>query len=103
MNKPIGDFETEGGNNLGVYIRLGSGGYGFFLSGGFGWLGGGVGVVVNGVLISELEEYALEFGLVALGFVLFPHRRMMHGKRQGEGKVTAGVGAARSDLWGREV
>ena len=62
-----------------------------------------VGVVVNGVLIFELEECALEFGLFALGFVFFPHRCMMHGKRQGEGKATAGVGAERNDLWGREV
>ena len=30
-------------------------GYGFFLSGGFGWVGV-VGGVVNGVIISELEE-----------------------------------------------
>ena len=36
-----------------------------------------VGVVVNGVIIFELEECALEFGLVALGFVFFPHRRLM--------------------------
>ena len=41
-----------------------------------------VGVVVNGVLIFELEECALEFGLFALGFVFFPHRRHWQKKRQ---------------------
>ena len=40
------------------------------------------GVVVNGVLISELEECALEFGLVALGFVLLHRRHWQRKQRQ---------------------
>ena len=46
-------------------LDWGAGGYGFFLSGGFGWVGGW-GVVINGDIIFELEECALEFGLFAL-------------------------------------
>ena len=41
---------------------------------------GSIRLVVNSQIIPEPEEYALVFGLFALGFVLF-HRRIMQKKR----------------------
>ena len=69
IDKPIGDFYAGTFNSWGN---------------GFPDFGSGnnvVQVTVNNQIIPEPEEYALIFGLFALGFVFF-HRRMQKKKRQ---------------------
>ena len=69
INKPIGDFYTGTFNNWGNVPRFA------------GSSDGSVRIVVNSQLIPEPEEYALVFGLFALGFVLF-HRWQKKKRRQ---------------------
>ncbi len=73
INKPIGDF------NQGEFHNSG---YGGSLSPWFAASpSGSVRVVVNSQVIPEPEEYALVFGLFALGFVFF-HRYFQKKKRR---------------------
>ena len=73
LNKPIGDFFTGTYNNRSVSSSPGPR---------FAALSNGsVRVIVNSQVIPEPEEYALVFGLFALGFVFF-HRRQMQKKKQ---------------------
>ena len=71
LNKPIGDFNTGGfwnGSLNGIANPY------------FGNLGGSIQVRVSSSVIPEPEEYALVFGLFALGFVIF--RRHFKRNRQ---------------------
>ena len=69
INKPIGDFFTGFTfNNTPTSPDFAQG-------------SGGLRVVVNSQVIPEPEEYALVFGLFALGFIFF-RRRMMQRERQ---------------------
>ena len=64
INKPIGDFHAGTFNRAGTHP----------------WFGN-VRTIVHSQVIPEPKEYALIFGLFALGFVFF-HRRRMQKKRQ---------------------
>ena len=69
INKPIGDFFTGTFNNWGSVPRFA------------GSSDGSVRIVINSQIIPEPEEYALVFGLFALGFVIF-HRHRQKKRRQ---------------------
>ena len=75
INKPIGDFFTGStyNNSLGPTFAANS--------------AGSVRVVVNSAVIPEPEEYALVFGLFALGFVFF-RRHFQQKKRQAQAVTT---------------
>ena len=67
INKPIGDFFIK---NVGVWPTLNP-----------NFAGSGVTLRIHSGIIPEPEEYALVFGLFALGFVFF-HRRWQRKRRQ---------------------
>ena len=71
INKPIGDFFT------GTYALDSNSRPDFAANN-----GNAVQVRVNSQIIPEPEEYALVFGLFALGFVFFHRRRMQKKQRQ---------------------
>ena len=75
INKPIGDFFAGTFNNVGD----GNSGGPWFAANNNGSLQ----VIVNSQIIPEPEEYALVFGLFALGFVVV--RRYFQKKRQASG------------------
>ena len=76
INKPIGDFFTGTFHNWGGVPRFA------------GSSDGSLRIVVNSQIIPEPEEYALVFGLFALGFVFF-HRRMMQKKKRQQAAPTS--------------
>ena len=67
INKPIGDFFIK---NVGVWPTLNP-----------NFAGSGVTLRIHSAVIPEPEEYALVFGLFALGFVFF-HRHRQKKRRQ---------------------
>ena len=74
LSKPIGDFfgrRTYNNWKIGIVgTRFAANSH------------GSLRIVVNSQIIPEPEEYALVFGLFALGFVFFHRRRIMQKKRQ---------------------
>ncbi len=76
INKPIGDFYTGTFHNWGSVPRF------------VGSSDGSLRIVVNSQIIPEPEEYALVFGLFALGFVFF-HRHRQKKRRQPAAAVPA--------------
>ena len=68
INKPVGDFVTGNVNNW------------FALTPNFSGYGTSVTLRFHSTIIPEPEEYALVFGLFALGFVIFHRHRQK--KRQ---------------------
>ncbi len=77
LNKPIGDFFTGTFNNNQALLPR------------FASTTGQVRIVVSNQIIPEPEEYALIFGLFALGFVLFHrrHRQKMQKKQRQQSAV----------------
>ena len=78
IDKPIGDFFAGTFNNWVVGIPRNDPNFAAASD-------GSVRLIINSQVIPEPEEYALVFGLFALGFVFF-HRRMMQKKRQASGR-----------------
>ena len=74
LNKPIGDFFAGTFNNVGD----GNSGGPWFAANN----NGSVQVIVNSQIIPEPEEYALVFGLFALGFVFFRRHWQKKQRRQ---------------------
>ena len=66
INKPIGDFRSRD-----PYIRNKANIIGYFAA---NTLGEGLRIRVHSATVPEPEEYALVFGLFALGFVIFRRR-----------------------------
>ena len=67
INKPVSDFVT---GNVGTYVGTESN------------FGGAVTLRFHSGIIPEPEEYAIVFGLFALGFVFFHRRQMQKKQRQ---------------------
>ena len=78
LNKPIGDF------NAGTFNNNGTSGPWFAGNG-----ANRIRVTVNSQVIPEPKEYALVFGLFALGFVFFHRWRLHKKKRQAQQAVTS--------------
>ncbi len=68
INKPIGDFFIK---NVGIFVGLNP-----------NFAGSGVTLRIHSQVIPEPEEYALVFGLFALGFVFFHRHRQKKQRRQ---------------------
>ena len=80
LSKPIGDLHTGTHNNSAL-----TNGQGTF----FSRLANKFRLRVHSIIISEPEEYALVFGLFALGFVFFHRqRRRMQRKRRQQAATT---------------
>ena len=84
INKPIGDFVTGGTFDNRDFTTID------FAASGTSSGNGLVRVRVNGQVIPEPEEYALVFGLFALGFVLF-HRHRQRKQRHQQAPIRASV------------
>ena len=74
LSKPIGDFFAGTFNNRSTSSSPGP----QFAA----QSNGSVRVTINSQVIPEPEEYALVFGLFALGFVLFRHRHQLQKKKR---------------------
>ena len=84
LNKPFSEFETGSSDGIFTFNNLAN-----LPSSGplfAPYTQGSVQIRFHrGTIIPEPQEYALVFGLFALGFVFF-HRRMMQKKRQASGR-----------------